>query len=71
MEENDSYVRNFYGYMKQPHQVSYPDEIERVIKEGEKRKAVFLVSTDTTGEVLKSSGMMDIGLELNKLQIYV
>ena len=30
-------------------------EIERVIKEGEKRKAVFLVSTDTTGEVLKSS----------------
>ncbi len=71
MEENDSYVRNFYGYMKQPHQVIYPDEIEGVIKEGEKRKAVFLVSTDTTGEVLKSSGMMDIGLELNKLQIYV
>lgn len=69
--ENDSYIRNFYGYMKQPHQVISPDELGQILLDREKGKSVFFASTDITEEVLKSFGLTKTGLKLNKLRVYV
>lgn len=42
-EEVYSYSRNFYGYMKQPHQVIYVTELENVLKDNNLQKTAFLL----------------------------
>lgn len=70
-EEADSYIRNFYGYMRQPHQVISGSDIGQILEEGSRGKVAFLVSTEVTEKEIKDFHMKKVDLPLNKLMVYV
>lgn len=70
IEESDSYVRNFYGYLKQQHQVIYPEELGQILKDKERGKAAFLVSVETAEKELEVFQLKKVELPLKKLTMY-
>ena len=70
-KEGDNYIRNFYGYMKQPHQVISPADVKEILENYNNEKVVFLVSTEFTEKELEIYQMKKTELELNKLMVYI
>ncbi|MCM1134077.1 MAG: hypothetical protein NC400_00745 [Clostridium sp.] len=70
IEESDSYARNFYGYMKQPHRVVFPEELEQILENGGKRKAAFLAPTINAEQELQTFQLKKAELQLEKYTVY-
>lgn len=67
IENEDYYLGNFYGYIKQPHKVIKMEDLEQCL-EKDKDKKTAVISGDKMAE--KSMILSDSGLDTEKITLY-
>lgn len=67
-EEENSYIRNFYGYIKQPYQLIEKSDVAGIIKEEQEKKIAFLLPvTDREDNVL----LKKVNLDTERMALYI
>lgn len=67
-EEKRSYLRNFYGYVKQPYQIIEENSVEQALEEGSGRKAAMIFPN---GTLMNLEGWSEAEIGTEKLALYI
>lgn len=67
-EDTVSYLRNFYGYVRQSYQVISLEELEQILNEKEERGNIFVLVP--SGQLMEVEGMEWIDLHTERLSLY-
>lgn len=67
-EDISSYVRNFYGYVRQTYEVIEPEKVQQLAAEAGEDKEIFLISSRSE---LDMAGVERIDLGTERLYLYV
>lgn len=68
LEEKDSYLRNFYGYIKQPYEIISQNDLNRIISHNQNSRVAFLMPQTILND---KSDLNMVQLNNKKLHMYI